>query len=55
MEQQQQQQQQQQQIQQYLSQMSPLEKQGYDIARSHLNTSFNIVRSNGFIEWLKKK
>ena len=55
MEQQPQQQQQQQQVQQYLSQMSPLEKQGYEIARSHLNTSFNIVRSNGFMEWLKKK
>jgi hypothetical protein len=42
-------------VQQYLSEMTTLERQGYEIARSHLNTSFNIVKSNGFIEWLKKK
>ena len=41
-------------VQQYLSEMTALERQGYEIARSHLNTSFNIVKSNGFIEWLKK-
>jgi predicted secreted acid phosphatase len=42
-------------VQQYLSEMTALERQGYEIARSHLNTSFNIVKSNGFVEWLKKK
>jgi len=42
-------------VQQYLSEMTALERQGYEIARSHLNTSFNIVKSNGFIEWKKKK
>ena len=42
-------------VQQYLSEMTALERQGYEIARSHLNTSFNIVKSNGFIEWLKNK
>ena len=42
-------------VQQYLSEMTALERQGYEIALSHLNTSFNIVKSNGFIEWLKKK
>jgi predicted secreted acid phosphatase len=41
-------------VQQYLSEMTALERQGYEIARSHLNTSFNIVKSNGFVEWLKK-
>lgn len=42
-------------VQQYLSEMTALERQGYEIARSHLNTSFNIVKSNGFVEWNKKK
>ena len=43
------------QVNQYLCRMSPLERQGYEIARSHLNTSFNIVKSNGFIQWLGKR
>ena len=40
---------------QYLQEMSPLERQAYEIARTHLKTSFNVVRSNGFIEWMKKR
>jgi hypothetical protein len=51
---QQQQQQQQQLVEQYIAQMSPLERQAYEIAKSHLNTSFSIVKSNGFKEYLKK-
>jgi len=43
------------QVNQYLCGMSPLERQGYEIARSHLNSSFNIVKSNGFILWLKSR
>jgi len=43
------------QVNQYLSGMSPLERHGYEIARSHLNSSFNIVKSNGFIQWLGKR
>jgi hypothetical protein len=46
---------QQEQVQEYLCGMSPLERQGYEIARSHLNSSFNIVKSNGFILWLGKR
>ena len=42
-------------VRQYLCGMSPLERQGYEIAHSHLNTSFNIVKSNGFIQWLGKR
>ncbi len=30
-------------------------KYAYQIAYSHLGTSFNIVRSNGFKEWQKEK
>ena len=47
--------QQQQLIAQYIGELSPLELQAYEIARSHLNTSFNIVRSNGFVEWMKNR
>lgn len=39
----------------YLQEMTPLERQAYEIARTHLKTSFNVVRSNGFIEWMKKR
>lgn len=51
----QQQQQQQPLVEQYLQEMSPLEKQAYEIAKSHLNTSFNLVKSNGFIQWSKNR
>ena len=36
-------------VEQYLQSLSPLELQAYEIAKSHLGTSFNIVKSNGFI------
>ena len=42
-------------ITQYLQEMGTLERQAYEIARSHLGTSFNIVKSNGFIQWVKGK
>jgi hypothetical protein len=35
-------------VEQYLQAMTPLERQAYEIAKSHLGTSFNIVKSNGF-------
>jgi len=37
----------------YLTQMSPSQKKAYLIAQDHLGTSFNILKSNGFIEWKK--
>lgn len=49
------QQQQQELVEQYISQMTPLERQAYEIAKSHLGTSFSIVRSNGFKEWIKTR
>ena len=42
-------------IQNYLAHMNEREKKAYLIALHHLGTSFNIYKSNGFKEWLKKK
>jgi len=39
----------------YLSEMDEHHKKAYNIAYSHLGTSFNIARCNGFKEWLSKK
>lgn len=35
----------------YLIQMTETQKKAYLIAKDHLGTSFNILKSNGFIEW----
>ena len=35
----------------YLIQMSQSQKKAYLIAKDHLGTSFNILKSNGFSEW----
>jgi len=40
---------------QYIAQLNDMQRKAYEIAKSHLGTSFNIKRSNGFIEWLKKQ
>jgi hypothetical protein len=39
----------------YLSQLSPMEKQVLNIAQTHLETSFSLVKSIGFQEWLIKQ
>jgi len=41
--------------QEYLSTLSPKEMKGYEIAKSHLGSSFTLEKSNGFIEWKKKR
>jgi len=46
---------QQQEIFKYLSEMNTTERIAYEIALNHLGTSFNVFRSNGFIEWKKSK
>ena len=38
----------------YISQMSVQERKAYEIAKEHLETSFNIEKSIGFIQWKKK-
>ena len=40
---------------QYLSEMNENERIAYEIAVNHLESSFNIYRSNGIIEWKKSK
>lgn len=39
----------------YLEQLKPQERKAYDIAKSHLGTSFDILRSNGYKVWIKKQ
>lgn len=38
----------------YLSQLDPIEKKAYKIAKEHLGSSFNIVKSNGYCDWIKE-
>ena len=37
----------------YLIQINEPQKKAYIIAKDHLKTSFNIFKSNGYIEWKK--
>ena len=39
----------------YLKQLNNIEKQAYTIGKSHLGTSFNVLKSNGYNDWLKKQ
>ncbi len=39
----------------YIAQLEDVQRKAMEIAKSHLGTSFNIKRSNGFIEWMKKQ
>ena len=38
---------------QYLSQLETIDKKAYKIAKEHLGSSFNVVKSNGFCDWKK--
>lgn len=37
----------------YLASLNPKEKKAYEIAKQHLGMSFNLIKSNGFIQWKK--
>lgn len=37
----------------YLSQLSEIQQKAYLIAKDHLGSSFNILKSNGYIQWKK--
>jgi hypothetical protein len=37
----------------YLKHLNKIERQAYTIGKSHLGSSFNIVKSNGFVDWKK--
>ena len=39
----------------YLSNLTETEKICYKIAYHHLGSSFDILRSNGYSDWLKKQ
>lgn len=39
----------------YLSQLSTKEKRAYEIAKSHLQTSFDLEKSIGFKQFVKKQ
>ncbi len=38
----------------YLKQLGDNERKAYNIAFNHLGTSFNIVRSMGYVSWKKR-
>lgn len=37
----------------YLKQLNHIERQAYTIGKQHLGSSFNILKSNGYVEWKK--
>ena len=39
----------------YLAHLNSIEKQAYTIGIKHLGTSFNLLKSNGYNDWLKKQ
>jgi len=39
----------------YLKTLNEKETKGYNIAKTHLGMSFQIEKSNGFLEWKKKQ
>ena len=39
----------------YLSQLNGTKYKAYCIAKEHLGTSFNILKSNGFLKWKKEQ
>ena len=39
----------------YITHLSDLEKKAYQMAHNHLGSSFNVVKSNGYNDWLKTK
>jgi hypothetical protein len=41
-------------IQQYLDSLTPKQYKAYLIAKDHLQDSFDLKISNGFLEWVKK-
>jgi len=39
----------------YLEQLGDKERIAYSIAKEHLGTSFNVIRSIGYITWKKEQ
>ena len=38
----------------YLKHLDTIERQAYTIGKTHLASSFNVIRSNGFCDFVKK-
>tara|TARA_B110000858_G_C17492238_1_gene332129 strand:- start:146 stop:307 length:162 start_codon:yes stop_codon:yes gene_type:complete len=41
-------------IQAYIDSFDEFEKIAYEIAKEHLESSFDIIKSVGFLKWIKK-
>lgn len=41
-------------IEKYMNQLNDIHKQAMSIAKDHLETSFDITKSNGYKKWLKE-
>jgi len=39
----------------YMDQLSDIERKACAIAKDHLGSSFNIMKSNGFNDWIKER
>lgn len=39
----------------YLSQLNEIQKKAYIIAKTHLGSSFHILKSNAYNDWIKQK
>lgn len=39
----------------YVNQLTEIEQKAYKIAKDHLGSSFNVVKSNGYNDWLKTR
>jgi hypothetical protein len=37
----------------YLKHLDSIERKAYTIGKAHLGSSFNVIKSNGFIDWNK--
>ncbi len=42
-------------VSQYIKSLTPKELKAYLIAKTHLGSSFNIFKSNGFLQWIEKQ
>lgn len=42
-------------VNEYIASLSPLAKKGLEIAKSHLESSFSLEKSIGFLEFVKAK
>jgi hypothetical protein len=39
-------------VEEYLASLSPIERQGLEIARDHLGSAFSLEKSNGYIKFV---